>query len=61
MGCGAAVFAGNEAGAVASGVGTLGVAFAFGLAFIGMAYTIGNISSCQSIPPLLWEFFLPEE
>ena len=43
MGCGSAVFAGNIAGTVGDGVGTLGVAFAFGLAVVAMAYTIGNI------------------
>ena len=37
MGCGSAVFAGNAAGAVSEGVGTLGVALAFGLSVIAMA------------------------
>lgn len=32
MGCGSAIFAGSTAGIVGNGVGTLGVAFAFGLA-----------------------------
>ena len=31
MGCGSAVFAGNMAGTVGAGVGTVGVAVAFGL------------------------------
>ncbi len=53
MGCGAAVFAGNEPALVGSGgVGTLGVAFAFGLAVIAMAYTIGNISGCHINPAI---------
>jgi aquaporin Z len=52
MGCGAAVFAGSAAGVVGTGVGTLGVAFAFGLAVIAMAYTIGNISGCHINPAI---------
>ena len=52
LGCGSAVFAGSAAGAVATGVGTLGVAFAFGLAVIAMAYTIGNISGCHINPAI---------
>ena len=46
MGCGSAVFAGNAAavpGSVASGVGTLGVAFAFGLAVLAM------LTACRCI------------
>jgi aquaporin Z len=59
MGCGAAVFAGNPAGVVgAGGVGTLGVAFAFGLAVIAMAYTIGNISGCHINPAITLGVFL---
>lgn len=52
MGCGSAVFAGNIAGTVGDGVGTLGVAFAFGLAVVAMAYTIGNISGCHINPAI---------
>ena len=59
MGCGAAVFAGNPADVVgAGGVGTLGVAFAFGLAVIAMAYTIGNISGCHINPAITLGVFL---
>ena len=58
MGCGSAVFAGSAAGAVATGVGTLGVAFAFGLAVIAMAYTIGNISGCHINPAITLGVFL---
>ena len=47
MGCGSAVFAGSAAGAVSAGVGTLGVAFAFGLSVVAMAYAIGGISGCH--------------
>lgn len=52
MGCGSAVFAGSIAGTVGDGVGTLGVAFAFGLAVVAMAYTIGNISGCHINPAI---------
>lgn len=52
MGCGAAVFAGIGLGTTGFGVSTLGVAFAFGLAVIGMAYTIGNISGCHINPAI---------
>ena len=58
LGCGSAVFAGSAVGAVATGVGTLGVAFAFGLAVIGMAYTIGNISGCHINPAITLGVFL---
>ena len=33
------MFAGNAAGAVSAGVGTIGVALAFGLSVVAMAYT----------------------
>ncbi len=52
MGCGSAVFAGDAANAVGTGVGTLGVAFAFGLSVIAMAYTIGKISGCHINPAI---------
>jgi len=42
MGCGSAVFAGNMAGTVGAGVGTVGVALAFGLSVVAMAYAIGG-------------------
>jgi aquaporin Z len=58
LGCGSAVFAGSIAGAVGTGVGTLGVAFAFGLAVIAMAYTIGNISGCHINPAITLGVFL---
>ncbi|MDR1792518.1 MAG: MIP family channel protein [Bacteroidales bacterium] len=50
MGCGAAVFAGTPQGFAS--VGTLGVAFAFGLSVIAMAYTIGKISGCHINPAI---------
>jgi aquaporin Z len=55
MGCGSAVFAGaygGGVGTVASGVGTLGVALAFGLSVVVMAYTIGGISGCHINPAI---------
>ena len=50
MGCGSAVFAGGAADTVGAGVGTIGVALAFGLSVVAMAYTIGNISGCHINP-----------
>lgn len=50
MGCGATVFAG--AGQPFASVGTLGVAFAFGLAVLAMVYTIGKISGCHINPAI---------
>ncbi|MEN9919246.1 MAG: hypothetical protein RL662_1682 [Bacteroidota bacterium] len=50
MGCGSAVFAGTAQPFAA--VGTLGVAFAFGLSVIAMAYTIGKISGCHINPAI---------
>ncbi len=58
MGCGSAVFSGDIAMQVGSGVGTLGVAFAFGLSVIAMAYTIGNISGCHINPAITLGVFL---
>lgn len=52
MGCGSAVFAGNVAGTVGAGVGTLGVALAFGLSVVAMAYAIGGISGCHINPAI---------
>lgn len=52
VGCGSAVFAGSLAGTVGMGVGTLGVAFAFGLTVLAMAYTIGNVSGCHINPAI---------
>jgi aquaporin Z len=51
MGCGAAVFAGAPDQSFIS-VGTLGVAFAFGLAVLAMVYTIGKISGCHINPAI---------
>lgn len=58
MGCGSAVFAGNIAGAVGGGVGTIGVAMAFGLSVVAMAYTIGKISGCHINPAITLGFWI---
>ena len=50
MGCGSAVFAGTVQ--PFSSVGTLGVAFAFGLAVLTMVYTIGKIAGCHINPAI---------
>ena len=43
FGCGSAALAG-------SAIGTLGIAIAFGLSIVAMAYVIGNISGCHINP-----------
>ncbi len=43
FGCGSAAIAGDT-------LGTLGIAFAFGLSIVAMAYAIGNISGCHINP-----------
>ncbi|MCD8283295.1 MAG: MIP family channel protein [Opitutae bacterium] len=58
MGCGSAVFSGDVAGAVGGGVGTLGVALAFGLSVVAMAYAIGGISGCHINPAITFGVFL---
>lgn len=52
MGCGSAIFAGIGLGTTGFGVSTLGIAFAFGLSVIAMAYAIGNISGCHINPAI---------
>lgn len=61
MGCGSAVFAGDMPGAVTTGVGTLGVAIAFGLSVVAMAYAIGGISGCHIIRRSHWACTAREE
>ena len=48
FGCGAAVIAGPAIGDTT--VGVLGIAFAFGLAIVAMAYGIGQVSGCHVNP-----------
>ena len=51
FGCGAAVFAGAS-------LGVLGVAFAFGLVIVAMAYAIGPISGCHINPAVSLAMFI---
>ena len=51
FGCGAAVLAGGE-------VGQLGIAFAFGLSIVAMAYGIGPISGCHINPAVSFGAFV---
>src|SRR5690349_15251939 len=52
LGCGSAVLAGPDH------VGQLGIAFAFGLAIVAMAYGIGPISGCHVNPAVSFGVFV---
>lgn len=51
IGCGAAVLAGQQ-------VGQLGIAFAFGLAVVAMAYGLGPVSGCHINPAISFGAFV---
>ncbi|MBV1706635.1 MAG: aquaporin [Hyphomicrobiales bacterium] len=56
VGCGAAVIGGMGKGATA--IDVLGIAFAFGLAIVAMAYGIGPVSGCHVNPAVSFGAFI---
>ena len=54
LGCGSAAIAGGT-------LGTLGIAFAFGLAIVAMAYSIGRISGCHVNPAVSLAMFISKK
>ena len=51
FGCGSAAIAG-------AALGTLGIALAFGLSFVAMAYVIGNVTGCHINPAVSLAMFI---
>src|ERR1700742_3264833 len=56
FGCGAAVIAGMGKGPTS--IDVLGIAFAFGLAIVAMAYGIGPVSGCHINPAVSFAAFI---
>ena len=56
LGCGAAVIGGMGTGPTA--IDVLGIAFAFGLAIVAMAYGIGPVSGCHVNPAVSFGVFI---
>ena len=59
FGCGAAVVHGLPDGP--SGTGILGIALAFGLCIVAMAYSIGNVSGCHINPAVSLAMFMRKQ
>jgi aquaporin Z len=57
FGCGAAVISGVSISGP-SGIGLLGISFAFGLAVVAMAYAIGGITGCHINPAITIAMFV---
>ena len=58
IGCGTAMLVGCDA---ATGSGYILTAFAFGLAIVAMAYSVGNISGCHVNPAVSFAMFIRDD